>query len=649
MAPYYHHVQGWPEGPQRPRNKGSRPTEMLYNCTLLLLTLSFIVFEILIAHSEGLPSNSDLVQKLDRASRFAPTVFPVIYALVVGGAIRSLALWRLQTGERVHLLDLLLGSTSVGSAIGTQLERKFTQIDLTSISLLVLWSLSPLGGQASLRVTNYQDFPIIERLNLSYVDFSNASFPYGMGYGDIAPHFDNINSAFLSSLSTPLSVRESPMDPWGNIKIPVLESFPGYTDQIEWVPISGYSETTPYSSLIGVPVANIPRTGVTEFSLETAYWNIRCPKYRPAHTSKDEPWWEEVDVPISNSGDVELICNKTISDKSNVDGVVTRRTVLLVRTRESDVVRRCHDKNTEDIPSRQLFFQSQNSSRTYSEMRASCTLKTTYIEALVKCHGWDCGVEQLRRSRRPQRHRSNYTVLDYCPDYNNVGTNAITSTGIFLKNFLDATGRYSTSTVGLLDGYIFSPNRPFSDLVSSKLYYDLSAVGNESFSLRLSQLLNTYFSAYYNYNLTFESHPQSLAYDKRYYFDLNPITEVIGTNTRLETRFVFSRGWMAVLVLSTSVMFTSGIVKLVYDLKIWIPDLLMNVSTLLRGSMSHCPNLPFGGTTLDDSDRSRLLKDRMVRFGNIRAEDGSAGELWIGELAEDEGHVTEVARDKTYW
>lgn len=103
------------------------------------------------------------------------------------------------------------------------------------------------------------------------------------------------------------------------------------------------------------------------------------------------------------------------------------------------------------------------------------------------------------------------------------------------------------------------------------------------------------------------------------------------------------------LVISIMTMFISAIVKAIFDLRIWIPNLLMNVSTMIRGSTSNCPSVPFGGTTLDDSERSRLSKNLRVRYGNIRTQDGNPGELGIGELAEGEGKVTRDTQNETYW
>lgn len=39
----------------------------------------------------------------------------------------------------------------------------------------------------------------------------------------------------------------------------------------------------------------------------------------------------------------------------------------------------------------------------------------------------------------------------------------------------------------------------------------------------------------------------------------------------------------------------------------------------------------------------------MVRYNNFRTQDGSPGELGIGELAEGEGKVTRDTQNETYW
>ncbi|KAI0012070.1 hypothetical protein F4779DRAFT_570340 [Xylariaceae sp. FL0662B] len=191
-----------------------------------------------------------------------------------------------------------------------------------------------------------------------------------------------------------------------------------------------------------------------------------------------------------------------------------------------------------------------------------------------------------------------------------------------------------------------SPDRIFRTPGSSQI--DLSMTQNETFATRFSQLLNSYWSAVYGVDLMFQGQSTTLSYDINTFWFSDPLANVTGTNTQIETQFVYDRGWMAALIISTCVMFASGVIKLVFDLCISIPDLKMNASTLLRGGVLNCPSLPLGGAAMDDTEGSKLLYDQRVRFGNISTEDGHIGELGIGEPAECQGKVTEVKSNMSY-
>ena len=67
--------------------------------------------------------------------------------------MHTIALWGLELGERMKVLGQLLGSTSVFDTVVTQL--KFRNIGFIGAGLIILWALSPIGGQASLRVLDF--------------------------------------------------------------------------------------------------------------------------------------------------------------------------------------------------------------------------------------------------------------------------------------------------------------------------------------------------------------------------------------------------------------------------------------------------------------------------------------------------------------
>ena len=95
-----------------------------------------------------------------------PSVFPIVFACVIGRTAHSILLWRLGKGEYIGTLDLLAGSTSLTSTVTTQLKLRF--IGLLGIALMFIWAFSPVGGQASLRA-------MTTGLRL---DTSSASFSY---------------------------------------------------------------------------------------------------------------------------------------------------------------------------------------------------------------------------------------------------------------------------------------------------------------------------------------------------------------------------------------------------------------------------------------------------------------------------------------
>ncbi|OMP83028.1 hypothetical protein BK809_0001220, partial [Diplodia seriata] len=79
-----------------------------------------------------------------------PSIFPIVFAAVVAKNLRTISLWQLEKGQKIGVLDQLLGSTSVVSTIITQFQlRAYGPV---GVCLMLLWIISPLGGQATLRI-----------------------------------------------------------------------------------------------------------------------------------------------------------------------------------------------------------------------------------------------------------------------------------------------------------------------------------------------------------------------------------------------------------------------------------------------------------------------------------------------------------------
>ncbi|KAI0103703.1 hypothetical protein GGR51DRAFT_250118 [Nemania sp. FL0031] len=639
MESSYKRIAGWPENLVAPKSGKTRPMQILTNIVLLLPILLFFIYADLIRRNDHMPKDSPRVRELVEASRYGPTVFPILFTLVVGGSLRSLAFYRLQAGERIGFLDLLFGSTTLGSAIETLFERRFGYFDISSLGLLVLWALSPLGGQATLRVIGYDDFHTIMPLDISYVDYTQSTFPFGLEAGDLGPLAIAPASAFVSSLSCPLSFQTAKSDLWGNVKVPVLEALPDYSSARagDWVDVPTDPTGIWYASFIGVPIANIPRAGQAQFQAEVAYWELECPSFRTGT-------YQDIDYTMSElrNQNVSIPLDAVVLvDTPDLQGAASTWGWILSNSSAESLNQRCRSNSTSNPPRRQLMYWSWNTDSTFTV--TNCTMGTSYVEISVGCDGWSCGVDRVRRSlQHPTIHSTASTSLDPCDELPDPWPTVPQFFNLMLKAVDNQLGR-STQT-GLLQFFMQHPNRTQGDFQDIQL----TNLGNETFAQRFSVLLNTYWVAIYNYNLTSSGHANSLVFDNLYY-DKSPIANSTGTTTLSEGRFVFNRVWYAVLIISSSTLFFTALGKLVLDLHILIPELQMNASTLLRGNMAYCPSAPNDGSAMDDGDRSRLLRYHRVRFGYRPTTSEYGGELGIGELDEEEGPVVKIAKGQKYY
>ena len=187
--------------------------------------------------------------------------------------MHAIALWRLELGERMKVLDQLLGSTSIFATVVTQL--KFRNIGFVGAGLIILWALSPIGGQASLRVLDFGTATTTQPQTMQYLDMNSTFEPSdigAMGEPDGESAIFTHRALYGASLLSPLSTKVSAMDTWGNVKIPMIELLSNLTQDSEgWYEVGG-GNTTVFSSLIGIPTSNLIAEINSTFNMETSYW-----------------------------------------------------------------------------------------------------------------------------------------------------------------------------------------------------------------------------------------------------------------------------------------------------------------------------------------------------------------------------------------
>ena len=544
--------------------------------------------------------------------------------------IKTYSLWRLQEGDCIGLLDLLLGSTSITNAVTTQ--GNLRSPSLIAVFVLLLWALSPIGGQASLRALSFEESSVVEQDTLQYLDVNNT-WVYYMA-ANVGRSISPVNALFLSSLAAPASVKNSTLDAWGNVKVPMLES----TSSVLGTGCRGlalgqyirWRNPPIYTSLLGLPIANLRSSANSTFNIETSYWYLDCPDM------------EEVDT----VGDLESIQNSTGPPpfpKSTAEpwdavwGEIASNTSSLTPSGEY----RCNSTDPL-LPPREIQYVGWNGGDAkIAGMTAKCTIQTSYVELSVGCLGWNCSVVQMRRSTLP--HKSvGYTTLDSCHP-----SGGYAAFDWFAGYFALITDGNRDTGPTALQVYFFDPGNPFNLTAIDKLPL-LYTLDNQSFATSLVQLLNTYWISSIGATILTVGHAPSFdgLADTFGTIDTNFLPAVATVSSAVEV-MVCDFAWVVILLIATLAMFVAGIVKMRLDALIWMPDLSMNISTLTRNNPLF--GLPVGGSTISDRKRSKMLKGVRARFGEAKGEDEVSGSsLAIGACMEEGEGVAKFKKDREY-
>jgi hypothetical protein len=182
------------------------------------------------------------------------------------------------------------------------------RITLASAALFILWSLSPVGGQASLRAITLEKEFTDQLVSISYMSTDPRQWPYipNLNRGGKTAKQTVVQALFTSALLTQASplqylnrtaqqadfdkliaelggkvslIEKSTVDTWGNIRLPAFHLLPGLDSKscanLTWIAVSR-NQLPPYTSDIGIPVQNLPVTGVgnLSFTMLASYYKF---------------------------------------------------------------------------------------------------------------------------------------------------------------------------------------------------------------------------------------------------------------------------------------------------------------------------------------------------------------------------------------
>lgn len=545
----------------RRRNSPGAIQQFLLDALLIIPSICFIVYGMMALQNNGKPIDEGPVPALRMAATYSPTIFPIAFAAVAANLLKAAAGWKMERGVTVLSLEYLLSCRTVFSAVTTPFTLR--RANMLVPFFVAFWAMSPLGGQAALRIMEMIPSQVSEPYPFEYLEFMSVfprSSPVSSAGSSLMP---SIQGTFISALSSSEEVKIGPRDAFGNVKIPMLEHYPPTTtaDPEGWYNI-GLNGSDIWSAIMGIPVATqggFSRGQNYSFTMNTSYMNADCSVRRGQ---------------AMNLGNWSKYMNKT--------GLYNTGRILIIRPAG---VRNIISKTPMDLILEAYYLPNEITTN------ATCVITTTHAEVDVTCQGPVCGSRRIRRTEKPE----NMTVRTVLDGIAAEGSQKLVPAGV-LNAFMETLVRitqtpWEAQGMGMykpfpspLETYFTHPNAPFSAPgIGNWNGTDIYEVGDVVFSQRLSQLLNTFWlssvaSLNISGNFNFQTHRMLLGVE-------NTIVQNV-SGTRTPDRLVIRVNglWISTLFIASAVMLASGVAASVFGCLRRGPDVLDRATFFLRDS-----------------------------------------------------------------
>jgi hypothetical protein len=533
---------------------------------------------------------TDYGYKLEQTLLLSPTIFPVIFAALMGRCFKYIGLFLAERGTTLGRLEQLVGCQSLFSALERQIAlRSWSVIGLL---LTLVWVLSPVGGQSALRLLETETKADHLDGTYHYLSPLASQDSFLMGASFINTGRSTFTSLFLAALLSSTKYQKTPMDLWGNVKLPAYRSIENTTsDDIKNV--TSPSGNITYASLIGIPVSGLKTSGYSAYSLRARQWDITC-------SSNEELSPKEA-----------AFGNLTVTWKLNM---------------------------TSTCSSYPCPFDLKSVDSTENFTVASCAASYNYYEASIECNGTTsqnvCSANTMRQ-------------LDLFEDGYTQDYDLFTRSNLLrgLLNFLPTTDNFGVADAGArgstnMEKWMVDP----WDFIGWKFEnVDLYKLSPELLGERLTVVFNTFFQSTYATRALGGALPENLtelSADSTF-LTFNATEAQMTDESQLIYRCQWR--WFATLLLSAIILQVAAYAALVLKYITLAPDILGYASSLTILN-PYVPTPP-GGTTLNGLERAALLHDLPVRIGDVCANDPVGA---IAMARSDLGGVGRLDRRKVY-
>jgi hypothetical protein len=470
-----------------------------------------------------------------------------------------------------------MGSQSLFASV----ERQFAlrHVNFMGIAIIITWLLSPLGGQASLRLLS--------------TGLSQSSINTTVGYRAISPfrsytviqsnhleeyYWTRYGPLFLAALQTSTVNSNESRDIFGNARIPDISSLGVDTDAtplaLDWHDTRDKSSLT-YSSLLGNAVFDVPDTGNVSFVIESSYWEVRC-----------KPFFSNITLEEFNETSSYPYPPTKLYDE--VDGNPSFNMTIKIAS--------------DDTPTQYRFDYTSRVSRKEAT-KTSCSASLRIVESDIGCDGGICDVRRMRNSDR-----------DVFPFFRSDGGTADYWWYLFnLCMYMPGVDK-GPSTVnrfgsGIIENWIADPESWDWQFSSSEWKgVKIMALPSEVFSLRLQMLMNKFWGSTTGWKYRSAKLTTANATNPLY-----TITNATGVRYDGE-HYVCNTTFAALTIIISWLLFMTAGISAVLGFVTKAPDILGYVSTLARDNPYFEKHIP---SHLDGLQASRTLREVRVVIGDV--------------------------------
>ncbi|KAK7535285.1 uncharacterized protein J3D65DRAFT_669373 [Phyllosticta citribraziliensis] len=511
----------------------------------------------------------------------------------------------------------LLGSTSLGNTIF--MPWKFRLTSPLMLALLISWALSPLGSQASLRIVSRESRDPISPLSVTLLD-TNTTSPQSLGE-DSESGYNSRDLAFSTALAASSLTRNSSVDSWSNLHIPMIEivekgSKPhagGWYRGIELDAIAHASligvPFTPFTADVAQQSANFTFVAAYMHLTPTFFTNDSYREISPGNINlyesyeKDANKNEKIPLGLRFSGQFEG------SNQSNaLDGTTHGPQTIFV----DDHIRPLGTGKGKHV-----------------YLSADFVLSMSFVEVEI-FRDTTPGAPKPWHMTAVRRKNSTMEDQDWTPLEDGRLFDRFFKGLRQIKAFQPASKRPTT-----LNYYLADPTDPYVP----KTKEEFLAVTAEDFALRLTQLMNTIRMA------SMMPHGSIILSEFAPSADSNFTTRTgSGISWTTEHFLECHYQWLGILLICSLFLMAAAAVSAICGVASVAPDVFDTVSSLTRKNRIVVPE---GGTWMEGDERVRMLKDVVVFLGDAKP-DAAAGCIVLSNNADGEGKVERLNRNRLY-